>query len=175
MFRVVATSKGLAMQLFSKFFGKPPILELTLKPKVGVGPLLLGMTKADAIAAMKANRQDLSSTAHGHLYFLDNSIQIEFEPEGTSSFIGVAPHAGLRLVFQGIDLFDHDASEIFALFQQNENDETIWAEQYEHVFPKQIVTVWDADAQYDLNGGHRPVWGQIGVGSSAYLSADGAQ
>ena len=120
---------------------------------------------------MKSKKIDVSSTANGLLYFMENSIQIEFGSEGAASFIGISPHTELRLVFRGINLFDHDATEVFSLFQQYEDDENKWAEQYEHIFPKQIISVWDADTQYDLKGRLRRIWGQIGVGNSAYLNA----
>jgi hypothetical protein len=40
----------------------------------------------------------------------------------------------------------------------------------EYVFPNIIVTLWDADSQYDhLAGESRPVYCQVGVGSREYL------
>ena len=36
----------------------------------------------------------------------------------------------------------------------------------------QIVTLWNADEQYDQRrGGERIVWGQVGLGNDAYLRA----
>ncbi|WP_139213161.1 hypothetical protein [Pseudomonas kilonensis] len=40
------------------------------------------------------------------------------------------------------------------------------------MFPNQILTLWDADEQYDRQGGERrEVWGQVGIGTSAYMAA----
>ncbi len=136
---------------------------------VGIGPLRLGMLKEELISVMNSNKQSVSSTAHGHLYFLENSIQVEFQPNGEASFIGVAPHAKLSLTFQGVNLFDKHSDEVFALFQKNEGVDIVQQDQHEHIFLKQIVTLWDPDEQYDLNGENQPVWGQIGVGNSDYL------
>ncbi|EPJ81519.1 hypothetical protein CFII68_18785 [Pseudomonas sp. CFII68] len=40
------------------------------------------------------------------------------------------------------------------------------------MFPNQILTLWDADEQYDRQGGERrEVWGQVGIGTNAYMAA----
>jgi hypothetical protein len=45
-------------------------------------------------------------------------------------------------------------------------------DRYEYCSPNQILTLWDADEQYDRQGGEeREVWGQIGIGSKEYVAA----
>ena len=40
------------------------------------------------------------------------------------------------------------------------------------VFPNQIVTLWEADEQYDrLGGEQRPIWALVGLGNQRYLEA----
>lgn len=158
------------MKFFTRMFGKLPILELRLVPHVGVGPILLGMTKDEVTRAMKACGLNVSSNAHGHLYFFENSIMVEFHPTGDATFIGVSPNKNLRLTFQNTSLFDMEAKRVFHLFQKHE-EVTAEFDEYEHIFPRQIVTLWDADAQYDQNGQKTAIWGQIGIGDDKYLKA----
>jgi hypothetical protein len=45
-------------------------------------------------------------------------------------------------------------------------------DRYEYRFPNQILTLWDADEQYDHQGGEgREVWAQVGIGNHAYMAA----
>ncbi len=157
------------MKLLSRLLGKPSILELEMTPHVGVGSLKLSMTRDEISSAMKTCGLSVSSTAHGHLYFLENAIMVEFQPNGEASFIGVAPHQALRLTFQGISLFETNADRVFELFQKDEGEAAVNFDQHEHVFMNQIVTLWDPDTQYDLNGEQIPIWGQIGIGNRQYL------
>ena len=42
----------------------------------------------------------------------------------------------------------------------------------EYLFPRIIVTLWEADLDYDhLGGQSRPVFAEVGVGNAAYLEA----
>ncbi|TQV65866.1 hypothetical protein FIL88_15355 [Aliiroseovarius halocynthiae] len=128
------------------------------------------MTRPAITAAMKSCGFDVTSSAHGGLYFLENSVMAEFQPDGTASFIGVAPHRDLELTFQGVDLFKKHADEVFKLFETHEGETATDVDPHEHLFPKQIVTLWDPDTQYDLNAETMPVWGQIGIGNAQYMT-----
>ncbi|MCK9740495.1 hypothetical protein [Pseudomonas syringae] len=45
-------------------------------------------------------------------------------------------------------------------------------DRYEYFFPNQILTLWDADEQYDRQGEEElEVWGQVGIGNDAYVAA----
>ena len=105
------------------------ILELTLEPLIGVGPVQLGAPRDWIVEKMRTAGQGISATSNGHLYFVRNAIQVEFQSDGTASFIGVAPDPGLRLLFRGVDLFRRDAPEVFALFQAEEDDGATWSGQ----------------------------------------------
>lgn len=158
------------MKFLSRLIRRPTLLKLELTPHLGIGPILLGMTRPEITAEMRSYGLKITSTAHGHLYFLENSLMAEFQPDGTASFIRVAPHQDLELTFQGVNLFKTHADEVFKLFEAHEGETATNVDQHEHVFPKQIVTLWDPDAQYDLNGETIPVWGQIGIGNAQYMA-----
>ena len=102
------------------------------------------------------------------LYCFENSIQVEFDDADTASFIGISSHSQIDLFFQGYDLFEMGAEQVFKVFQNAENGDRATFTEYEYIFPQQIVTLWDADIQYDRRGERFPVWAEIGIGSKAY-------
>jgi hypothetical protein len=88
-------------------------------------------------------------------------------------FIGVADHPRIVCRYHGQDVFDVAASDLFALIAAGEKRKQRYRSE-EYLFPEQIITVYQADEQYDRNGkGSRPVWGQVGVGNAEYLQAIG--
>jgi hypothetical protein len=105
-------------------------------------------------------------------YFCDASIQVEYEEDGTASFVGASSHEDLALSFAGVDLFDLEAKDAFTLFSSRDGSGDHRFTQFEYVFPSQIITLYDADPQYDHRRDEsRSVWAQIGCGDQRYLSA----
>ena len=84
--------------------------------------------------------------------------------------MGVAPHPDIRLIYQTRDLLQRPAAEVFDTLARMES-ETHLFDDTEYVFPDQMITLWDADPQYNLKGGEMSVWGQIGVGNQRYMDA----
>ncbi|MEL6703265.1 MAG: hypothetical protein AAFU38_10230 [Bacteroidota bacterium] len=139
-------------------------------PHHGIGPILLGMTPAEARAAM-APHGGLQAS-HGDVdYFLtDNALQVEYEG-GQASFIGASHSRDVAFAFRGIDPFDTAARMLFRHIASFESGAHRF-DRAEYRFPDQIVTLWEADRQYDYRGGERRlVYAQVGVGSAAYLAA----
>jgi hypothetical protein len=105
-------------------------------------------------------------------YFVSSAVQVEYNAQGRASFIGIAPHARIELLYHGVDLLRTPAKQVFDLIQKNESqqDDAEYSP-LEYLFPDQIITLWAADKQYDLNGERTPAWGQIGIGDEGYLNA----
>jgi hypothetical protein len=75
-------------------------------------------------------------------------------------------------LFKGIDVFARSATKVFSLMAASDNSGPHDFTSYEYWFPNQILSLWDADEQYDRQEGEsREVWGQIGIGNSAYMAA----
>lgn len=150
---------------------KLPVLELI--PHHGFGPIRFGMPRPEVRTAMRAigiprSHGDDDGTLD---YFGDeNAIQVEYI-DGTASFIGVSNGGEFLCVIHGIDPFDMPAQDLFTvLAKRAEHGEAYDAN--EVVFRSTIVTLYEADEQYDRKGGEsRPVWSQIGVGDARYLAA----
>jgi hypothetical protein len=130
-----------------------------------------GMARNDVRAALEAIGLPLRH-ARDRLDYFDrsNALQVEYI-DGTVSFIGVSQGDGFSCSVYGVDPFDMEASDLFRLLAEHAGE----APQFdadEHCFRSTIVTLWDADEQYDHKGsGRRVVWAQLGVGDPRYLAA----
>ena len=106
-------------------------------------------------------------------FYCDASIQVEYEEDSTVSFIGVSFHFSYKCTYHGVNIFDTPAEEIFSLMAASEDDGSIHTfDDCGYVFPKQILTLYEADSQYDRLGGEvRPIWAQVGIGDARYWEA----
>ena len=105
-------------------------------------------------------------------FFADAAIQVEYEEDGTASFIGVSSGTDVSLLYEGVDLFDTEAKDVFALCSRRDASGEHQYSEYEFIFPSQVITLYDADPQYDHRKNEsRAVWGQIGLGDQRYLRA----
>lgn len=103
-------------------------------------------------------------------YFFENSIQVEFESDGTVSFIGIACHERIELIYKGEDLFNLSAKDVFELIADSEKENHQYTEN-EYIFPDQIITLWEADSQYDRKGNEQRIaWAEIGIGDERHLT-----
>ena len=69
-------------------------------------------------------------------------------------------------------MFSLSAGELFSLIASTDDSGAHEFTDSEYLFPGQIITLWDADEQYDRQGNEtRPVWAQVGIGNSAYAEA----
>jgi hypothetical protein len=143
-------------------------------PHVGIGPVRLGMSLAEvdaALAPLPGALPVYKKSEHGRCFFRA-SLQIEFGNSGTVQFIGVSNDPDLLCVFEGRDVFDLSAPDLFALIASRERTQTHHYSPLEYLFPDQIVTLYEADEQYDRKGGGtRPVFAEVGVGNAEYLAA----
>lgn len=145
---------------------------LILTPHVGIGPIKLGATRSEVRAALSAASLPLETERESMDYFCGASIQVEYEEDGTASFIGVSGDPELALLYDGADLFDIEAKKVFDLLASRDGSGQHEFSEFEYIFPSQIVTLYEADHQYDRKGGEvRVVWGQIGCGDTRYKDA----
>jgi hypothetical protein len=104
--------------------------------------------------------------------FFDSALQIEFGDSGRAHFIGVSNHPALLCLYEGRDVFNLAAPELFRLIASKEQAGAHTYSPLEYLFPQQIVTLYEADEQYDRKGnGSRPVFAEVGVGNAEYLAA----
>lgn len=142
-------------------------MNFDLLPGIGIGPVKLGMNRTEVIEALgEDNHSDSSDTSES---FYQYSFQVEFTNE-IVSFIGVSQNPSYQLTFMDQNVFDIEAKALFDLISKCESKEHDYIDS-EYVFPDQIISLWDADEQYDrLGTEQRKIWAQIGLGSQVYLS-----
>lgn len=174
--------------MIRRLFGRPRKVELDIQPHVGILPVRLGATSEEVRTVMQGLGRDLSSSKDDAAllrklgidppegvsrtdFYIDNALQVEFTGDDRVSFIGIAPHADIRATLNGLDVFDMPGHALFAALQGQFDAPDIVFDESEILFPDQILTLWNADPQYDVKGERFPVWGQIGVGTPEYLKA----
>jgi hypothetical protein len=145
---------------------------LALVPHVGIGPIKLGDSRTSVRAALVAADCPLHSEDRNLDHFESASIQVEYEADGTASFIGISSDPDIALSYGGIDLFDTEAKRVFELLALRDGSGAHDFAETEYLFPSQIVTLYEADTQYDRKRAEtRSIWGQIGCGDTRYLKA----
>lgn len=147
-----------------------PVFEIL--PLEAIGPARLGASRTAARAAMSVSGFQLEWSNGRIDYFCESSIQLEYGPSDEVQFIGVSGNSQLNFTFKGVDVFATSAAELFSLMAGSDASGPHEFDRYEYCFPNQILTLWDADEQYDRQGGEeREVWGQVGIGNDAYAAA----
>ena len=130
------------------------------------------MSRREARAKLAAAGVTLSAR-EGSLDFFgaDNALQIEYA-DGSVSFIGLSPSEELDVEIAEVDPFDTPARALFERLRSRWGHPRQRFQKDEHTFRKGIVTLYEADVQYDRGEGRkRAIWGQIGVGDRRYLAA----
>ena len=143
-------------------------MNFEIKPHIGIGNVELNMSRSDVKKAI--GEEHFSGSKEEMDYYYNNSLQIEFEND-KADFIGISLHPSYNVIYKNINVFDTEAKELFNLIASNE-EQTHEFSSSEYLFPNQVVTLWDADEQYDRIGSEtRLIWAQIGIGSLNYLEA----
>lgn len=143
-------------------------MNFEIEPHIGIGLVKLGMSRVEVKEALG---DDFYSGSHGRSdYYFSNSLQIEFL-EGKTDFIGASYSDQYTVIYHGQNVFDITSEALFNIIAKNESANHSYVAS-EYLFLDQILTLWDADDQYDhIRGEEREVWAQVGIGSSSYLKA----
>jgi hypothetical protein len=146
--------------------------QFEIQEHTGVGPVKLGMTRPQVCEALaKYSDNGLDQVSHQTLdYAFGNSLQIEYDDQGHAQFIGVGFYSGCGcdFTFRGRHVGEYTAYDLFKALAKIDGGTHEFTEN-EYFFPNIMMTVWEADSQYDYMGGEsRPVFGQVGVASERY-------
>jgi hypothetical protein len=148
-------------------------VELTILPHVGIGPVRLSMPRQTVCSVLEelGGGSPLKKSERTDCFFR-NSLQVEFETDETASFLEVCSDRRWKCVFEGIDVFDTPADDLLKHIQRFDRPDAALSDQSSFVFPGLILTLWDADSQYDRKQDEtRPIFGAVGIGDERYLSA----
>jgi hypothetical protein len=141
-------------------------------PLLRIGPIALGATRADVRAEMAALGFPLESMRDTQDYFCESCVQVEYGADDCADFIGIGSAAPFPVLYEGIDVFDVSAMDLFSRIAKNEAAGPHRFTNSEYLFPDQIIALWEADEQYDQRGAmSRSIWGQVAIGNARYLQA----
>ncbi len=142
---------------------------LELIPNVGLSKLKLGSSRDEASESLRYLGMHIENADDTIDYSCDSSIQLEFGDSGLLQYIGVTWHKSYNFHYRGVNVFNTEAKKLFNLINEYESQKSEFND-YEHVFPGQIITLWDSDEQYDrFKNESRKIWASVGVGNLEYL------
>lgn len=150
--------------------------QFEIEPHVGIGPVKLGMTRSevkDALGSIPDHGLDQAFRPTMD-YAFQGTLQIEYDTEGKAQFIGASYHTGCGCTyhFRGRHISEYSAEELFHLLAELDGASGHSFNRSEYHFPRLMMTVWDADEQYDRLGGEsRPVFAQVAVTNARYGEA----
>jgi len=148
------------------------VITFEIIPLDSIGPLKLGVTRAEAREAMCASGFPLESARDSLDYFHHSCIQTECGTDGNIHFIGISSSPEITVSYKGLDVYSLAAPELFSVIADHDASGPHVYDSCQYLFPNQLITLWDADEQYDRQGDEtRPVWAQVGIGNSAYMEA----
>ncbi len=148
---------------------------LDIVPLKGVGPIRLGMSSEEAQTAMKnfCGEEYRHFQSRGIDYFFGGALEVSYDDDGYAEFIGSQYYTGCGCDFRiyGIDPFDTSAKVLFESIASKQSGQHDF-DPDDYLFRDNIITLWHSEEQYDYKGGEtRPVYAQIGIGNTRYLSA----
>lgn len=144
--------------------------ELVIRCRESIGPIRLGDSKAQVRIALENLDFTLASSRRELDFFCEASIQVEYL-DGTAFFIGISFSPKYTCTYGGLNVFDTVATQLFEFVTAREGDAMAAYDECGYVFPSQILSLWDADTQYDrLQNESRPIYAQVGIGDERYLA-----
>jgi hypothetical protein len=151
------------------------MIVLVITPRNSIGPFKLGSSR-DEIRAAAIQAGILFEEGRENMdYLAQNAIQVEYAA-GVAHFIGVSTSTDYRAMYRGVNISDIGAKDLFQIAADADGSGPHVFNKFEYCFPNQILTLWEVDEQYDrirrrFGGELRPMWAQVGIGTSGYVEA----
>jgi len=141
------------------------------EPHKGFGPVALGSSRDDTRQAMANAGFPLERSRKRIDYFCGSSIQVESDDNDLVRFIGVSGSPRFDAKYRDVSVFGVGAEQLFRLIAGADASGEHQYSAAEYRFPGQIMTLWQADPQYDYMGNEsRAVWAQVGLGNADYAA-----
>jgi hypothetical protein len=124
-----------------------------IQPHVGVGPIKLGMSKAQVILILGNPRFERNNR-----YEFVSGFFVDFDSSGTVEFIELANSDEFQAIYNGVDLHNIRASKVLETIVENDNfDHSNPELGNSYIFKKLQLSLWrgvipendsDTDGQY---------------------------
>ena len=147
-------------------------MRFEIRPHSGIGPVTFGMPRevTRTLLIQLGGGNPVLRSKKTDCYF-KNCFQISFEDDSVS-YIELMSDRGIDLIFEGKDVFDTPADALVSHISQFDLPDPLLSDKCSYVFSILILTLWDADSQYDHKGGElRDIFGAVGIGDQRYLAA----
>ena len=142
--------------------------EFEIEPKVGVGPIRLGMTREE----VREQLGDPDDATDQREWYLED-MAIDFDKSGHAEFIELAASERFRVIFQGKDLHELEADDavahLRAIAEYDENDPELGCS---FVFPALQLCLWRPMIPFDGQDEDDPTgrrFEAIGVAGEGYF------
>jgi len=146
------------------------VSEFEIRPHVGVGPVLLGMTREEVHRVLGSPDRLIRENRES---FLDG-VFVDFTPEGRAELIELANSPRFRAVFDGVWLHGTPAEDAVAVVSKHATyDETDPECGYAFVFPILDMSLWrrtlpgDRQAATDVAGRY---FEAVAIGTRGYFA-----
>ncbi|HYW13183.1 MAG TPA: hypothetical protein VE871_14580 [Longimicrobium sp.] len=138
-------------------------------PHEGVGPVRLGMTRAESRAAMGLPVQSHGTGRDARDLYLDSAFQVFFDDADRVEYIELSHGGPFIARYESVDVFATDAEPLVELVRQraayDENDPELG---YSYIFPALQLSVWRSVVPDDDDDEGRRFM-TIGVGKPGYF------
>lgn len=146
-------------------------LVLEIRPHDGVGPIALGMTRAQCRSLAGESFSEFFKVPDAErttdVFF--GAMHVYYDDDDQAEFIEVARHADVRAVFSGVSLLDAAAAEAVATVAAHASfDENAPDLGYSYTFKALDLCLWRSVADDDEPEGR--TFMAVGVGRRGYYS-----
>ena len=146
--------------------------EYEVVPFTGIGPVRLGMSRAEVWAAMSADRTSFLKgpfSTHETDAWYENAFQVFYGGETvTAEFVEIASHVGIRVTFRGLSIFDTPVDEVVAHVSGFAPLDATHPELgYTYTFPELELSLWRPVISDDADG---RFFQSIGIGVKGYYT-----
>ncbi|MGN6647042.1 MAG: hypothetical protein ACTHJT_10985 [Cytophaga sp.] len=121
-------------------------LRFDVFPKIGIGPIKLGMDRAESRIAMNSKFNEYKKTEDSKKKtdaYLDNSLQIFFDIDNKVDFVEISYNPKIyKLFFNNIDLFETNGDELIKELTRLTNFEDLGKDPFGYFFPELGLTLW---------------------------------
>lgn len=147
--------------------GAEPIA-LPVRPLRGIGPFLLGSSRAETRKTMAASGLPLEAESPGCDTCCASALEFFYDRQELLMNIVTRYDARIAVTWAGRNVFEVQAKELFDLINAQEPRPAHY-NNGEVVFSSQVVILTEAAKEHDHRGSYRRiVWEQIGIGTERY-------
>jgi len=153
------------------------MIEYMVKPMVGIGPVLLGMTRPESRHAMGQEPESFKKSPDACCLtdaYHDGAFQVFFDGQDKVEYIELSgPSPGFAALYKGIDVHRSKATEVVALISKDSSfDQDDPELGYSYIFHSLQLSLWRPVVPEDDQDQEGQFFATIGVGKHGYYCKD---